>query len=261
MPRTPFDPRTGKYLAFGEGIPVSLYAFVVAEIGADVLVCTDREGLSVLVAKPRHLRKSTFNGETIDGKTYTSTGTSSRSAVLPLFPDRAYFSETHEEYVVGETIFAFSHHEHEQASLSVTDADGLTDVPVGAHTIQWEDANLAGRRWSTGDHAEFTLVAEEDNRLEVTDANGSTTYIAKPPRLRVATYDGETIDGVTYTSTAADARTASDGVADDEDQLITPSYYVGETICARRSSYVDPDDSFPYWWEEIGEGREWAVEA
>ena len=60
-------------------------------------------------------------------------------------------------------------------------------------------------------------------------AYASDINVAKPYLLRRTPFDGVARAGITYTYTASNTRTASDGV-DQETQVIVPSYAAGEPV-------------------------------
>lgn len=73
----------------------------IASLGADTITVTLITGGVVTVAKPYHLRRSTFDGETVGGITYSYTGDQTRDAT------DGVLSEAHEvvpAYAVGEGI-------------------------------------------------------------------------------------------------------------------------------------------------------------
>lgn len=264
MNRTPFDPLTGKHFTFGENDALAVMT-VVAE-GYDVILCTDRDDNRVLVAKPRPLRKSTFDGvvDEVDLRSYVSRRLGRRNVNYLGFgvdSPEPWYSEEHELYVAGEKILALRLHERDQVTAAYT-AGEIEGVDQIDERLLWEDANLAGRRWDSGEVAYLTIDTggEGVEDIECRDEDGVLVYVAKPFRLRPRNYDGLTIGGVTYTSTGNSTRTASNGVDPDEDQTITPSYIDGQTIRVVRSTYVDADNGFPFRWED-GSVREWAVEA
>ena len=112
----------------------------------------------------------------------------------------------------------------------------------------------------------FTLVEELYDCLRCADEHGHAVFVEKPYILRKTPFDGETVNDVTYTYTTASLRTATDGTTE-EDQAITPDYYVGEIILAvhRRGVYDDPEDAASVdgmvvcWTDLNTAGRCWAV--
>lgn len=111
----------------------------------------------------------------------------------------------------------------------------------------------------------LTLVTHEDDHLVCEDEDENTVYVAKVYELRRTPFDGETIDGVTYTYTSASEREADNGVDDPETQFITPDYRAGAEIYASKvigetGLYVDPeaDPLVPITYIELNQGRAWA---
>lgn len=257
MPRTPFDPLSGRHLPFDAG--TVFHDFLVEEEGAEVLVCVDEDReRGVLIAKPAALRASQFVNA--GDRIYTSTGWHSREVrhATRHGPDSAayWYSERVQPYEVGERITAFRRGRVE-AEVGANELEG---VDAGPHVLEWEDLNVARRGWD-GSRAALVLLEDGNERLVCHEEGApasAVVWVAKPPRLRRSTYHGKTIAGVNYSSTTTQERQAT-GSEPAEVQRITPSYVAGELILATRSSFVDPVDGFPYWWEDRGEGREWAM--
>jgi len=104
------------------------------------------------------------------------------------------------------------------------------------------------------------LVEHFDDYLECVDAAAVTVYVAKPFELRSSTFDGLTVDGVTYAYTSVSEREATDGV-DTETQFITPNYRVGAEIFAvkvRGGTGVVTAEPADILYVEINQGRAWA---
>lgn len=261
LPRTPFDPRSGTHLGF---MPSGVAVVTVVAEGFDALLAEDRDGRRLLVAKPGPLRKSTFDGATVDGladdgetaeqKVYTSVTVNSRRCALASDASETWRLERHEPYLPGDRLVMFRHHEHDRAITTVAEGE-LEGIEAGEHLLDWEDANLACRRWWAG-NARFFLVTEGDNGLYC-EQGDRKVWVAKPPRLARETWDTKTIDGVGYVHVATGQRTASKSGEDDEDQHITPSYVAGQVIRAKRVSLTL--DGRIYWWEDVAAGREWAT--
>ena len=224
---TPFDPKEGKYLSLGD--PGWVAEFTVVEVGTDMLLCEDRNGVPTLVAKAWAFRMSEQEDEEIPG------------------------------YVAGEKILAarMIHYVNAEAE------DGeLTDVEAGegdeAHTVLWEDLNTAGREAGTPRRAQ--IVSEGDNTIMVYlyDDEGTlgdeAVEAAKPPGLRRTDYAGLTYDGATYAYVSASSRTA-DGTA----QSIIPSYRAGVDLYVCKpagGTGVDDVD-----WQDMNTGQRWWLEA
>lgn len=108
----------------------------------------------------------------------------------------------------------------------------------------------------TGQHVPLVPPLEDIRSFEITsiedDFIGCTNgVIWKPFLLRRTPFDGEIVNGITYTYSDGETRSATDGV-DTETQLITPDYYIGEEILCvlTQIGYVDLNTA----------GRCWAVE-
>jgi hypothetical protein len=108
----------------------------------------------------------------------------------------------------------------------------------------------------------FTLVSHELDYLVCTDVNGNTVNVAKPYELRSTPFDGNTINGVTYTYASSSEREATDGT-DTETQFITPNYVVGADIYAskiRSGTGVSTGGGDPILYIETDQGRAWAYD-
>lgn len=111
--------------------------FKVTAIHGDYLTCRTWDGATqgnadVLVARPWDLQRTPFDGQTVNGVTYTFTSDVERSAT------DGVTTEVHvvtPPYFVGCEIRAFMH----------IQSSGLT---VGSVTVYWEDINVAGRAWA-----------------------------------------------------------------------------------------------------------------
>lgn len=109
----------------------------------------------------------------------------------------------------------------------------------------------------------LTLVSHEDDYLVCEDADTNEVLVAKPYELQRTPFDGQTIDGVTYTYASATEREAVGGTT--EIQFITPNYRAGAEIYAVR---VQGDTGVPspgsagdnLTYLEIDQGRAWAYD-
>ncbi len=82
----------------------------------------------------------------------------------------------------------------------------------------------------------FSIGADTLLCQGIEDSSGFTAgsvYVAKPWELRRTPFDGESRNGISYTYSSNVAREADDGV-DTENQVIVPSYVVGDEIVALR---------------------------
>jgi hypothetical protein len=139
--QTPFDPRTGTYIPVGD--PRLVLEFEVLAVGDDMLLCTYRDGTPVQVAKPWAFRKSAFDGQTIDGSSYTWVDSSNRTVDNDDGTTSQNLSST---WAVGEKILAAKLLDYVEC---VVDGD-LDDVDDGTYQVFFEDLNTGGRRWTLG---------------------------------------------------------------------------------------------------------------
>ena len=105
------------------------------------------------------------------------------------------------------------------------------------------------------------LAGTPDEAIDDIDENTVYFCVAKAYHLRRTPFDGKTVNSVTYTYSSPQGRQAVASGSNDETQLITPSYYVGDVILAlyRDTRIQDEDDAF-IEWEEILPHRFWGVE-
>lgn len=117
----------------------------------------------------------------------------------------------------------------------------------------------------------FTVVSEAGDYLvclplNVGAADRAANYVAvaKPPLLRRTPYDGATRNGISYTYTGANTRTADDG-SSTEDQIITDDYVAGDEIHAYQvlggTGVTDADGYRVIWADNNADGRFWAKSA
>jgi len=134
MPVTPFDPSTGKYIGM-ESAPGKEAKITLATINSqedDYLKCYFNSNYQeVYVAKPRALRRSLFDGLTVDGVSYVYSNAYTRVASADGEDDETQLITP--SYYDGEQIIIF-HHD-----------TGLT-VTLGL--IVWGDLNTAARAWA-----------------------------------------------------------------------------------------------------------------
>ena len=113
--------------------------FKVKSIGNDHVICNTWDGVTlgtvdVVVAKPYHLRRSTWHSVTRDGWTYSYSTGSSRTAT------NGDSSATHvifEAYAAGDVIYADR-------------PVGGTGVTFNDRKVRWCDQNRDARRWVEG---------------------------------------------------------------------------------------------------------------
>ena len=75
--RTPFDPVKGRFAALSLK---EITEVTVRSESDDCLICEDNHGEQVVVAKPWMVRRSPFDGKTINGFTYTYTSANTRDS-------------------------------------------------------------------------------------------------------------------------------------------------------------------------------------
>jgi hypothetical protein len=152
-------------------------------------------------------------------------------------------------------------------------APGLTKRQVGKSVAisQTEDTK-APQFGSVFKKAQITAIKEDylecvfyNERTEA--ATASTVNVAKNRKFRPSLYDAVTItypngDVIEYTKDATNPewKRQADNQTTTVDQIVVPSWYVGETINIfnAASSAVTDVDSYPINWEE-SEPRVWAV--
>jgi len=89
--------------------------------------------------------------------------------------------------------------------------------------------------------------------------SGIDVQVAKPFLLKNSFFDGQTVDGVSYTYLDVNTREATDGTTT-ETQLVTPSYFLDATIYAVKDVIggVDLNGSGIEWLDLNVDGRAWA---
>jgi len=198
MPITPFNPKTGAYLPLGN--PNEIKAFSLVEEHASHLLCKspvpvvgeeDTGGVRVIIAKPFILRRDMFDGKTINGITYdypyTPVGedTKSDSNIRTAEDEdgnielqRISFPYTIDD-TVPETIIAFKR----DGWATDYDDDGKP-IDTKIHYV-WEDLNVAGRGWTTGDFYGKVVSYEEE----------TDTYTIQPLDPTIPSEDPEVWEG------------------------------------------------------------------
>ena len=124
----------------------------------------------------------------------------------------------------------------------------------------------------------FRFVSSQNDYViaqqwEGTDENGDDVWgkqerVAKPWKLRRTPFHGQTINGITYSYTGIDQRTATRG-SDEETQVIVPAYYAGgdyhdELRCIKGQiggTGVEVNDEDVLWSDLNVDGRAWAQES
>ena len=98
-------------------------------------------------------------------------------------------------------------------------------------------------------------------RLDALEDEGTQDiYVWKPWTLRRTPFDNKTVNGISYVNTENWARTATLD-PDEEDQLITPDYWVDCVIfVAKMNISVEvEEDNFCQWIDANVDGRAWAA--
>jgi hypothetical protein len=104
----------------------------------------------------------------------------------------------------------------------------------------------------------FTITAINNDTLTCTPAGGGDAVtVAKHWDARRTPFDGETVNGYTYTYSSATARQSDDG-STTEDQVITPPYFVGAQIVAERNIAGGTGVTDVIWEDVNKAGRAWA---
>ena len=137
MGKTPFDPATGKYLPLVPELPLIQELTITGECedgdnADDCLVCEDKYGTTLYVAKPFMLQRTPFDGLLIDSIVYEYTTPHERIA------DDLTTAESQEitpAYIFdgSEKIMAARVYQHA--------------MRVGPRQVHWIDLNTAGRDW------------------------------------------------------------------------------------------------------------------
>lgn len=258
MRRTPFGRPDRTYYLDGRnrpplGDPSEVAVFTVVEVGNDVLLCEDHEGVEVLVAVATPFRKSEYDGQELDGVTYAWVDLGERTAETE---DSTVTQLLEPAYTVGERILAARMHR----LVEVTVEEGEFEaVQAGeGQALSWEDLNVAGRRWAVPSgiySAEVTAIG--DNTLTcflVGDVDEEPITVARPFGLRRTDYEGGD-----YTYVNAQERTHTE---DETTEKVTPSYAVGNLILVTRPAngtgvngveWIDLNNSGRAWAEEVEE--------
>lgn len=143
FPNTPFDPSKGKHYSLSND--KQFYVLNILYIYSDVLLCLDLQNQLAIIAKPYLLRRSPFDGETVDGITYTydTSVAGKRSATDGVDTESHLITP---DYVVGEEIVAIR---NDANVYLYADTDGQpANAPAKARYI---DMNTGGRCWAVED--------------------------------------------------------------------------------------------------------------
>jgi hypothetical protein len=94
-------------------------------------------------------------------------------------------------------------------------------------------------------------------------ASSKQVAIAKPWKLRVTPFDGQTINGISYVYSSHVQRTATNADADEEIQVVVPDYlagtdYVLAVYCPQGTAVADWNSKATIWQDVNYDGRAWA---
>jgi hypothetical protein len=131
MKAAPFNPTTGTYLPLNRA--GSVLVMIVVEEADDYVMCRDPYGQQVQVAKPYLLRRSSFDGLSVEGVTYAYSDSNTRVASDDAEEEEDETQEITPSYYAGEKLTAIAHG---------------TGVTTALGELQWEDLNTAGRCWA-----------------------------------------------------------------------------------------------------------------
>ena len=187
--------------------------YYVLAVGTDFLFCNPYsegqrgEGL-VQISLPQTLRKSFWDGISLNGWDYSFTSYNTRVRVNQVFDTRI---EEHiwPPFQAGEVIYA----------TKSNTADGNASLLV--------DVNDVGRSWIPYSPM-LCLVKEVQDDVVICSPISDLTVefpVAKPETLRRTGWDGQIVQGISYSYASPLARTAT-RISDtyEEEQEITPDY-------------------------------------
>ena len=124
----------------GDGV----YRFRLKAVYHDYLECKQLDGttfapeVTVKVAKPYNLRKTPFHGKTINGITYTYTGTQSRTKTREGATENQVITPAYQVAVPG----------YDGDEIYACKPSGGTGVKIDDEDVIWLDINNAGRAWA-----------------------------------------------------------------------------------------------------------------
>jgi len=122
----------------------SVYRFRLKAVYHDYLECKQLDGttfapeVTVKVAKPYNLRKTPFHGKTINGITYTYTGTQSRTKTREGATENQVITPAYQVAVPG----------YDGDEIYACKPSGGTGVKIDDEDVIWLDINNAGRAWA-----------------------------------------------------------------------------------------------------------------
>lgn len=188
-------------------------------VSGDYYLLEDANGALFSAAKPWHLRQSSFDGLSILSKTYEYLSPTVRK-VTDLISGDWSIEEVTPPYIAGTELMY-------SMPVDVTEVDNAND---------YIEMNLNGHQWVPAPLKKAIVmeVLEDLLRCKLLDSNelptGNDIYVAKPWELRVSTYNGLTVNGITYAYTGVQQRSATPSGEDTESQVIVPTYVVEQTV-------------------------------
>jgi len=109
--------------------------------------------------------------------------------------------------------------------------DSVTRLTVGTNKAKQLRPGKTAVPWFTVHRLSLVAIYGDYLACETLGYTPVTINVAKPPQLQRTPFDGETVNGVTYTYSTDTTRTADDGV-ETEDQVVTEDYVIGGDIYA-----------------------------
>ena len=152
----PFDPQKGRHLSLGFDEREIREFTVISECTEgeniyDCLLCHDRRGRTVYVAKPFMLQRTPFDGQTVDDVSYTySTAFERQADGVEQVVSPAYLFDGTEKILAGRV--------------------WQRTMKVGGHKVEWVDLNTSGRDW-------LVAAAGEDIYAKVSSNDTISNYL------------------------------------------------------------------------------------
>lgn len=128
-----------------------------------------------------------------------------------------------------------------------------------------EEDRVEARRFLVVEVRGDYLVCRRAGGDAAVETQDRSVYVAKPYLLRQTPFDGLSRGGISYAYTGTAARTATDEDENTENQVIVPSYVVGDEIVAARGitggtgTFGGADSDVALEWMDLNvDGRAWA---
>lgn len=143
--------------------------------------------------------------------------------------------------------------------------DGIDADNEGGARLSWMDFNVSGRHWqgpTTANAQVAILVSQDDDTLTVTPKGGTSpdddVVVAKSYLLRRSPFDGDTIDGISYTYISATVRVVDDGTREWTQEISSP-YALGDEVVIRPVNGHDliGDSLADVEWIQADSGQAW----